>query len=328
MNLHRPSVVPWCLALLALCQLSTAPVLAQGDAATTKVEVFPLKNARAGDTAEVLMQVFRDRKELSIAVDDKANSVIVRAAPGLVGEVGKLIVLLDQKAIDAEPKHDVFVFSLERIDADQKLVEAMKLLVPNAKAGQFVVDPGRKVLIVHGPPRLRETIEAVLTRLEQNAALQTSASKGLQVRIVWLVGGKLAKGEQGVPAGTFPELSDELAKLGLNPFRFAAQELVHVTPGSPFSISGGATADGLQTLRVSGKVAHVQAGVAKLDLTLTVSQPAQGTPKLCDLQTELRVPLGKMVVIGSTPLRGEPTAFLVQVEETGAAKPAAKKATQ
>jgi hypothetical protein len=61
--------------------------------------------------------------------------------------------------------------------------------------------------------------------------------------------------------------------------------------------------------------------LAAISHGVLIGQPA----RLCDLQTELHIPLGKLVVVGAAPLLGEPIAFLVQVVEPGAPKPPAKK---
>jgi Bacterial type II/III secretion system short domain len=330
MNTLRCLPVCVCAALVSAGWLLTAaPALAQRDNGATKTHVIRLKNARAAEAIKVLRDLYRDKAVVSLSADDRTNSLIVSASPDVVPEIARLIQVLDDAAAQVpDESHDFLVVRLRGIEPDKKLVEALQLLLPNAKAGRFIVDPGRKLLLVQGSPALHKAVQALLTRIEMESMPSSAADNGLQVRLLWLVGGKLAKAD-GVPVGAFADLADDLKKLGLDPFRFGAHALVHATPAAPFTVTGSAAIEGASLVKLTGKLAAPQDGMVGLELTVAVMQAAEGSSvRLCDLQTEVRVPLGKMVVVGAAPVRGEPSVFIVQVIDPGAAKVRAKKAAQ
>ncbi len=300
---------------------------AQGEAPAAQTQVMPLKYARATELKPVLSPLYRDTAGVLLGVDERTNTLIVSAAPAVLAEIAKLVRTLDAAAGSApDDRNDFYVLPLKQLEPDQKLVEALQLLIPNAKAGRFIVDPGAKLLLVQGPPALERAVKDLLMRLELAGTPPPLAGKGLQVRLLCLVGGKLAKGDS-MPAAVFADLADELKLLRLDPMRIAAQTLVQVTPAAAFAVSGGATLDGACVVKFSGKVRNLNDGTFGLDVTVTAVEAGKGaSARLCDLQTELRVPLGKLVLLGSAPVRGEPTAFLVQVAEAGAAKLPEKKA--
>jgi hypothetical protein len=288
--------------------------------------ITTMKNARATDAARVLRDLYRDQASIKLGVDDKSNSLIVAASPAILTEVAKILQTLDDAAARVvDDNHEFYVIRLRNLEADQKLLDALRMLLPNAKAGRFVLDPGRKLLLVQGPPWLQKAVETALLQIE--AAAPVPAAKGLQVRLLWLVGGKLVEGDGGIPASVFQDVADDLKKLALNPTRIAGNTLVHVTAGARFTISGSAVADGPYVVKFSGKAGTAPDGMVELAIEAVVMAAGDGgSARLCELQTELRVPAGKMVVVGSAPVRGEPTAFIVHVAEVGSAKAAAKKA--
>jgi hypothetical protein len=329
MNWLRASLTPprarFLTATVFLLLAAAAP--AQDDGAATKTHVSALRHARAGEVAKVLRDLYRDRAEITFSVDERTNTLLVAARPGLVEEVVKLLIVLDDNAGRVvDENREVYIFRLDRIRPDQKLVEALQVLLPKGKEARFVVDAERKLLMVQGPPALQRMVEALLRQIEIEST-PAAAGKGLQVRLLWLVGGKLAQGEAVMPAGTFPDVAEDLKKLAMHSMRMAAHTLVHVTPGAAFTVSGGATLDGPYAVKLSGKAATAPDGMVELDVTALV-MPASGgsSARLCELRTELRVPLGRMVVIGAAPLRGEPTAFVIHVTEAASTKAPAKKA--
>ena len=327
-------VSPLCCPVLAAWLLSAAFAAAQDADSTVKTQPFALRNARAAEMAGVLRTVFGekpgDRPRIGIGVDERTNQLIVSASAPMLADVAKLLQALDGPAAPAgqgglQGGRPLNLYRVRHLQLDRKLEEALRMLIPNPSAGQFVLDPSRKLVIVQGSPLVQDLVEAFLSRLDTEAP--DAPPRPLQVRILWLVGGKAAKGDGVVPAGAFPTLANDLAKLGINPMRLGAQTLVQVMRGSSFAVSGGAALDVPCILKVSGKVSAAEGGAVSLAGTASVLQGEKGAPvRLCDLQTELRVPLGKLVVMGSAPVRGDPTAFVVEVVEAGVGQLPEKKA--
>jgi hypothetical protein len=317
------------LVLLTAWLLTAIPAAAQEEGPAKKSQVIQLKYANAADVAEVLKEAFGDKRLLGIAVDDHKNSVFVSGSPLDVASAAKLIQVIDVAGVPHQSL-DFYVVRLRGVEPDKNLQEALRLLSPNPGMGRFVIDPGRKLLIVQGTPQYRKAVEMMVMQLEAEAAPHGADGKGLQVRVLWIVGGKFTKGESAVPAGAFGDIGEDLKLLGLNPMRVAAHTLVQVTPGTPFEVSGGAVLDGPCTVKVTGKVTSPHDGTVGLDVSAAVVLGGEGTTiptRLCDLRTELRVPVGKLVMVGATPVHGEPTAFAIQVTEPGPGKlPPPKKA--
>jgi hypothetical protein len=317
--------------LTGMILISPSATAQEGDSsAKTQTQPFSLRNARAAEMAAVLRTLFadkvNDKARIAIGVDERTNQLIISASQPILAEVAKVLQTLDVPGAPAlQGGRPLNLYRMRHLQLDRKLEEALRMLIPNPSAGHFVLDPSRKLVIVHGTPLVQDLVEAFLSRLDTEAP--DAPPRPLQVRILWLVGGKAAKGDGVVPAGAFPTLASDLAKLGVNPMRLAAQTLVQVMPGSSFAVSGGAALDVPCTLKVSGKVSAAEGGAVSLAGTASVLQGEKGAPvRLCDLQTELRVPLGKLVVMGSAPVRGDPTAFVVEVVEAGVGQLPEKKA--
>jgi hypothetical protein len=327
MNTNRFALLFLFVHAVWLC--GAAPALAQQDTSPTQNQIFPLKSAIAADVAQVLRAVYGDLVKMKIAVDERTNSVIVTGPPAALTDLAKIIQTIDvNTAATGDDNSETAVFSLQRIDADQKLIEMLQTLLPNAKAGRFVVDPGRKLVLFKGPPALRNSIQMLIDRIEREAAPPAPPARGMQVRLLWLVGGKLAKGESVIPSAAFSELTEDLKRLHLDPMRIAGHTLVQVTPDNVFTVSGETELEGPCILKSSGKIRVAVDGTVILTLSATVTQ-ARGpsTARLCDLQTEMGVPPGKLVLAGAAPVHGEPTAFIVHIVEAGVAPPP-KKAVQ
>jgi type II secretory pathway component GspD/PulD (secretin) len=65
--------------------------------ATVRSYVFPLRHLPAAEAAKVLREVFRDEKSLSLGVDTRTNSLVVRCAPALEADINALLSKLDVK---------------------------------------------------------------------------------------------------------------------------------------------------------------------------------------------------------------------------------------
>jgi Bacterial type II/III secretion system short domain len=330
MNPQR--ALPWCVSLLlvhAAVFLAAAPAAAQADPAPVKTQVIQLRDLNAMRAAQLLRTMFCARPEgVTIAVDEQSNTVAISAAPAVLAEAAKLLDALGVAAASApEESRDITVIPLHRVNADEMLYDSLQMLLPSSKAGRIALDPGRKLVLVQGPTWLPKAVKTLLGQIELEAAVPRPADRGLQVRLLWFVGGKFAKGQDAIPAGVFKDIADELEKLQLDPMRIAARTLVNVTPGTTFAVSGSAMLETPCLLKFSGKVRSAEDGHVTLDVTATATQPGDGGPgRLCELQTELRIPMGKLVMVGAAPVRGEPTAFVVQVVEPGMSSPPAKKA--
>ena len=101
-HIHLPrDLAAVCLPVLACFCLGLLIGRAEADQPQDKdiIKVFPLKNATAADVAKVLSEVYRDRVApkgpMVLTVDDKANSLVVKAPAEQLMDIAKLLPELD-----------------------------------------------------------------------------------------------------------------------------------------------------------------------------------------------------------------------------------------
>jgi hypothetical protein len=101
-HIHLPrDLAAVCLPVLACFCLGLLIGRAEADQPQDKdiIKVFPLKNATAADVAKVLSEVYRDRVApkgpMVLTVDEKANSLVVKAPAEQLIDIAKLLPELD-----------------------------------------------------------------------------------------------------------------------------------------------------------------------------------------------------------------------------------------
>jgi type II secretory pathway component GspD/PulD (secretin) len=91
------------LDLLTVRQLVSALDVEPGEEAMQTRLIGPLRHARAAELARLVREVFADathKARLSVGVDERTNSLVVRCGDALQREIEALVRQLDQKAAD------------------------------------------------------------------------------------------------------------------------------------------------------------------------------------------------------------------------------------
>jgi RNA polymerase sigma factor (sigma-70 family) len=100
--------------------------------------VFRLRHASAVDAAKILQEVFRGKRspDLRVVADPRTNSLIVFAAPRLLGDIKKVLLLLDEPAADAGkgesnkqpsgPRKGALAEAKRRLDRAQSKVDILR----------------------------------------------------------------------------------------------------------------------------------------------------------------------------------------------------------
>jgi type II secretory pathway component GspD/PulD (secretin) len=159
---------------------------APGAKADAKAEfrVILLKNAAAGDAAKVLTQTFRgDRPAMSIAADERSNSLILRGAPDDLAAAEAVLQRLDAAATDVKKpekadKPQLRVFTLKSGSA----AEVAKVLVAllggeGNKSFRAVADGQSNSVLVYATEEQLAEIEALILRLDVLAEEKAKENK-------------------------------------------------------------------------------------------------------------------------------------------------------
>jgi hypothetical protein len=285
-----------------------------------EVQVLPIKNSSAAETAVLLSQLFGNagrgnRPNVRVVPDARSNSLLVQASPAELETIRTLLARLDAAApAEAEAPQRFNIYSLKNIEPDKSLEEALKIVT----RGPFSLDRQRKLVIVRADRRGAEEVEALLSRMEAQA--NRPLSQDVQVRVVWLVSGPTKEEAPPLP-GDLKNLTADLARLGIDHPRLAAQALVNVTPGAEFQASGRASLSGDCPFSVAGRYTDKR-DVPSLHLFVRATRRGAG-PEAVDLghvQTDITAPPGHLVVLGVTPTDTLTSVFVVQVLRPGAGK--------
>jgi hypothetical protein len=156
-----------------------------------------------------------------------------------------------------------------------------------------------------------ETAAELLARLE--VVRGEAAPAEMQVRVVWLVSG-LAREDTPKPPEDLKEVVAELAKVGFNDPRLAAQAVIRTTAGAQFQSSGTAKLNFPCRLRIEGTVLASPGERTGLQISLEATEEtAKGSTPVCRLETHITAPPGHAVVLGVTPTYTMTSAFVVQL---------------
>jgi type II secretory pathway component GspD/PulD (secretin) len=149
--------------------------------AKAEFRVFALKNARASDAAQVLTQLFRgDRSTLSIAMDERTNSLVIRGPADDLAIAEAVLQRLDTAAPDAKKveKSQFQIFRLKNAAAPEaaKVLQALFNADPN-KTLRIVADLQTNAVLVYGPEEQLLEVQAILVRLDEAAADREKENK-------------------------------------------------------------------------------------------------------------------------------------------------------
>jgi hypothetical protein len=297
--------------------LAEPPARAAAPADRPEECVYALRYARAADAVRVLRDLFRSPAEraprLVITSDERTNSVIVSALPADQAQVEALLNRIDAEAPPAANMPALKVFQLKHRDTDAGLQAALGLLFDGRRPGRFTVIGRRQVLVYAD----RETLAAVDTLLRDlDAAPEGKAEPAetdLEVRVFWVVGGP--QREAGKALDDFKEATAELARLGIDRPRLAAQVAVSTAPQARFEMTGLASLDTPCRVAVTGTMSDGK-GAVRLDVSITVARTPAGREAgpLCHLRTQVTAPLDRPLVLGAAPAETLRSAFVIQVQ--------------
>ncbi len=280
--------------------------------------VYRLKHVQAKAILPMLQSLVPEGNlgTVRLAVDENTNSVVIMATSAGHECLAELIEALDV-APELVPADEVRVFSLQ--NADPKDVATVISAVLGSASVRTAADPGRRSLVVAGPPEALNQVEALVKVLDVAVSSGTSKAQtptGYRVRVVWLVAGVAGSDETSKPADDLKTVVDELAKVGVKDLVQLGQTIVFTAvPRGRFQIQCPATLEpGLADLRIHGTL-DVAEKTPQLDIQVSADLvPGESDHVLSvELQTTIVAPEGHYVVLGATPMGRMSSVFVVQV---------------
>jgi hypothetical protein len=344
---HTPLVlivtVGLCLAAgTALAQESPTAAPPKSTApGPTDLRTFALKHA-SPERCQLLFEKLYPEAALRgtrVSADEDAHRVLVRGAREDAELMERLIATVDVEHPELRStRPEVRAYALRHIKADDALASVIGTATRSRgqSFGDFAIDPQRNQIVLSGPDWLQSDLAALLKILDVPAP-RPAPPPGYRVRVVWLVSGT---GELPAPPSDLGDVVSELAKVGFEKPRLAAQTIVTLLPGTgPFRAEGTANIIGPLRFRVQGELHHAgetpdwrtitigsgagpQGDVPELQLSLEVRPAGAEKPTAKDsapdarfshLETRIRTPPGHFVVLGMTPSEALTSAYIVQV---------------
>lgn len=288
-----------------------------------RVMLFPLKFANAGDVVQLTGALF-EAGRINVAVDERTNSLIVRASdPDVFSAIEDLLKALDRVPDKDQP--EIKIFSL-RSRQEPSQLNALLGTVVSGSSTAFSIDPVRNLVIAKGDRESLASLEAVLMRLDE-ADSEEAAGGQILVRVVWLVSG-LEK--QKATPEDLKEVIDELADIGVTDLSLAAQTVVSTvssTAGTTFQAEGRATLNAPTELQIEGHVAGRKGENFVVEISIMAEQEiplpeeaarfgGRGSPRsknLCRMHTTITAPPRHAVVLGVTPIESMNSVFVIQL---------------
>jgi type II secretory pathway component GspD/PulD (secretin) len=267
----------------------------------------------------------KDRPRSRFTVLRGNRTVLVYGDPQTMLKVQDLLARLDAVAAakparaTGAPKRVgepvVRVIQLRSVDLDAALdAELRMLLDTHHLSGQFVLDKNRQAVVVAGEADTVVKVAGFLAQLEETSghATQAAPAAALRVRLFWVVNS--GPREEGAK---FPDalkgVAGELARLGIDRPRLAAQLSLSTTAQSRFEASGRASLEAAHRLSLAGTVSDGREESA-LEVAVTRAAGGRDGGPVCRFRTRLRIPLDRPVVLGSAPADALKSAFVVLVQ--------------
>lgn len=288
-----------------------------------KLEIIRARYVRAAELAPILSSILPVGNKINplyrLAVDDRANSLVVSAPPAVLKQVLDLVEQLDVRAaLGGDDGQKLVAFPLQNLKGDNTLTAALSMLLEKNPRAKYTFDPARNALLLYCDDKTQAEVSDLLKVLTAIAVVPKKATTppeplpAMQVRVMWLVD------EQGPEelAGDVTKVIPTLAKLGIKHPRVASNCLVNVKSGS-FQISGRSPFNGNSQIRVIGSC-RLEGNTPLLKIDLRVdSEKKQGTPPvlLSTIETEIQAPFGHFVILGMTPSGETTSVFVVQVNQ-------------
>jgi Bacterial type II/III secretion system short domain len=277
------------------------------------LKIFPVQNTRAEDLVEVIGTVFQDKNDLRVSADARTNAIIAQGTPETLKELQELVKSLDEQNLSKTAVRvrviDTQGFPELWLD-DGKLISSLGQMFNLMTAGHKDLNK----LMVAGPEDEIVSLEKLLETIQSSRKDAGTQKSEKLIQIFWLTTNK-QEDQLSEPEANLRPVVDKLATMGFRDVGVSGQVLTRCTFGADSSSfrAEGTNATG-QRLRIQGKV-EPNSGVsanarASIDLNLDgTGKDAKGVT----LSVVVQLVDGKPIVLGSAPLQGRQTFFVIQL---------------
>jgi hypothetical protein len=281
------------------------------------MRVFRLKYADADGIQRVLTPFLAQLGgEDSVVADLRTNSIVVLANPETTKLVEGIVRILDVDGREGTERNPLTtkIFTPNNLVLDGTIDQEIRMMV--SERGRFAVDPARNAVVVQDTVEALSAVEALVTKLEE--ASENSVPKVLQVRVVWLISGMDRRDVVATPAD-LKKVADDLAKIGVEGLKLAAQTTIRAVPDVPFEMKSSPQLDNPCELTLSGTFVQRQGRPMSLKIRLSATETLPSEPgptksrRLCGIDTTVIAPLGHTVVLGAAPVGKMTSVFVVQL---------------
>ena len=305
---------------LATSQLATDTQVEQ----TSEVKIFALRNVAAAELQTILRELYGDGS-IVVAAQHQTNSLVVIGDPAGIERVSALIARLDANLVTP-------VIEMLPNDARTAMSKDLVKSVAEAEQVDLAFDEELGVMMVRGqsPERVKRFTEVFDKLSSQIEAQAMVAERDMLIRVSWLLQGKLTQSNKENPAArqtfTAPDASlaraiDQLQAMGYKDLVVAGQLMTRCSIGeisaksAPNFEIAGQTPDGFDFTARGHFINPGSARANSLDVNLSVEVSRTMSPERKSdsrLSVVLKMNEGKPIILGSAPVAGEQSFFIVQ----------------
>lgn len=283
----------------------------------SQVKVFPVRNASAAEIQKTLGKLLGDDVELAIAAQQRTNQLVVIGKPSALDRVEALLAVLDQSS--AEPAIEV-LSNLRKATTSKGLVQTL------AHAAQVEVtsDEELGVMMVRGESpdsvkRFTDILERINTKILEDSRV---VEREVLVRVSWLSPNQGSDGSNSVaPDASLKEAIARLTSMGYTDLKVAGQLMARcstsstATGSTPEFKAEGFTPGGFRFGARGYFVSRDGSADGAIDVDVSVnvnhpSSPENNGDSL--LSVVLKMKEGKPIILGSAPVAGAQSFFVVQ----------------
>lgn len=307
------------LTILVTCFSMPGTVLSQEaphaeDKAVQKIiKMFHIEHASTDQMMSVIQTILEDKVDLRLSADIRLNSIIAQGTPETLKDVEEVIKALDQRPPAKIGSH-VRVIDTQSFPAvwneDGKLINSLASMFGLSTAGQK--DLGK--IMVMGEDEQIESFEKILSLLQSSETERAATSSDKMLQVLWLAT-KGPSDNWSEPESNLRPVIEKLAAMGFEDIGVAGQVLTRCTFGtdsSPFR-ADGTNAKG-QRFRIQGKLEPQSGTTANHRANIDFQIDGLGQDKKgATLSVVVQLIEGKPIILGSAPLDGLQSFFVIQL---------------
>lgn len=295
------------------------PQIAPSDetSSVTEVRVFSLRNVAAADMQKTMRDLYGDDGTLVVSAQPQTNQLVVVGTASEIENIAALLTILD--GTSAVPV-------VQMLSNESRAAISKELAQTVAKAAQveLAFDEDLGVMIVRSDSKDRVSqFTEDLERLNAQIQEQSKAvDREVLVRVTWLLPKKnVEETRTTAPDSGLAETVEKLSSMGYANLAVAGQLMTRCSISSssrnhtPEFEAEGHTPEGFNLAIRGHFLSRSSRGDDSIDVGMTVKveqEASEESKNECLLSVVLKMKEGKPIVLGSAPVAGAQSFFVVQ----------------